>query len=62
VDVKEHDSEFESNDGNSVTKSEQSQVVAARIEDNADDAVVVKDVEEHPNVEDEPESAILVLD
>ena len=57
VNMKEHDSEFESNNGNSVTKSEQSQVnVAASGEGNIDDAVV--DVE-HFNVEDEQESAIL---
>ena len=57
MDTKEHDSEFESNNGNSGTKSEQSQVnVVASVEDNVDDTVV--DVE-HPNVEDEPESAIL---
>ena len=40
VDTKEHDSEFESNNGNSGTKSEQSQVnVAASVEDNVDNAV-----------------------
>jgi len=56
--MKEHDSEFESNNLNSVTESEQSQVnVAASVADNADGAVV-EDVE-HPNIEDESESALL---
>jgi len=55
--MKEHNSEIESNNGNSVTKSEQSQVnVGASVKGNIDDAVV--DVE-HSNVEDKPESAIL---
>jgi len=53
--MREHDSKFESNNGNAVSEPEQYEVsVAASVKDNMDDAVV-EDVENR-NCEDEHQS------